>query len=64
MLRVCFSMLLIIAGLPACTIPPPEDSAVAQKPNGAPVKENILACAGIPAAGQKCGLAFPGSVPW
>jgi hypothetical protein len=58
MFRVCVS-LLFMSALSACSFQETQEAANAPKQpvNGA--NENILACAGVPVAGQKCGLALP-----
>jgi hypothetical protein len=43
--------------LSACAIPEVQEAARKQPVNTA--NENILACTGLPVAGQKCGLALP-----
>jgi hypothetical protein len=58
MLRVCVSVLFILT-LPSCLLHETQEAANAPKqPVNAP-NENILACTGLPVAGQKCGLALP-----
>jgi len=45
--------------LSACTIGNPTCTVNAQQAETPPAGDNILACTGLPIAGQKCGLAFP-----
>lgn len=61
MIRVCFSMLMLLL-LSACAVGQPSPATSAQNPqpnSAAQPQENILACTGLPVAGQKCGLALP-----
>ncbi len=59
MIRVCFFMLSLTMSVSACAIEqaPPAGNAV--DTNAPPPGENILACTGLPVAGQKCPLALP-----
>ncbi len=60
MVRVCASVLFSILVLCGCASEQLQAPANAQLQAKAPAeKENILACTGLPVAGQKCGLAFP-----
>jgi hypothetical protein len=59
MVRVCFSMLLLMILLSGCTTGNPKAAVNAQQADIPSPGENILACTGLPIAGQKCGLAFP-----
>jgi hypothetical protein len=61
MLRVCTSLLFTLT-LPACAIQEAQDAANASKQPVNTANENILACTGLPVAGQKCGLALPKAV--
>jgi hypothetical protein len=61
MVRVCFSMLLLMS-LSACADDQSQLATNAQPVNPPPAEQksqSILACTGLPVAGQKCGLAFP-----
>ncbi len=59
MLRVCIP-LLFICGLSACAVQEAApDAPAVQKQLASTANENILACIGIPVAGQKCGPALP-----
>jgi PBP1b-binding outer membrane lipoprotein LpoB len=57
MIRVCFSMLLLMMLLSACASENPKSTVKETTP--ATTGKNILACTGLPIAGQKCGLEFP-----
>jgi hypothetical protein len=57
MIRVCFSMMLIL--LQSCAADQSPAVTNAPEVNGPPPKQNILACTGLPMAGQKCGLELP-----
>lgn len=60
MVRVSFQIVLVCFLLTACATEQPHDVANAQPVKSeASAKENILACTGLPVAGQKCGLALP-----
>ncbi len=59
MARVCFSMLLLILLLSACASDNPKPVAKLEQVDTPAAGENILACTGLPVAGQKCGLALP-----
>jgi hypothetical protein len=61
MLRVCVSLLFMLT-LSACAIQEAQEAAGAPKPQVNAANENILACTGLPVAGQKCGLALPKAV--
>ena len=61
MLRVCLSFLFMLT-LPACSIQEAQEAAIAPKQPVNTANENILACTGLPVAGQKCGLALPKAV--
>jgi hypothetical protein len=45
--------------LSACSIQEAQEAANAPKQPVNAANENILACTGLPVAGQKCGLALP-----
>jgi hypothetical protein len=45
--------------LSACAIQEAQEAANTQKQPVNAANENILACTGLPVAGQKCGLALP-----
>jgi len=59
MIRVCYSMMLLITLLSACATGNPNAAVNAQQADTQSPGENILACTGLPVAGQKCGLALP-----
>jgi hypothetical protein len=60
MVRVHVSMVLLSAFLSGCAAEQGQIAASAQQQVAEPPpKENILACTGLPLAGQKCGLALP-----
>ena len=59
MVRVCFSMLFLVMLLSACSTSNPQPVLNAQQVETSTAGENILACTGLPVAGQKCGLALP-----
>ncbi len=60
MVRVRSSILLPLLLLSACASEPQQDPANTQlQANATPAKQNILACTGLPVAGQKCGLSLP-----
>ncbi len=60
MVRVCASVLFSILALCGCASEQLQAPSNAQLQAKAPAeKENILACTGLPLAGQKCGLGFP-----
>jgi hypothetical protein len=60
MIRVCVSILFLITGLAACATDKPEAATASAQHLDTPAQgENILACTGLPVAGQKCGLALP-----
>jgi hypothetical protein len=59
MIRVCVSMLLLVISLTACATGQTVPDTNAQQTSAASSGENILACTGLPVAGQKCGLALP-----
>jgi hypothetical protein len=60
MVRVYVSMFLLSAFLSGCAAEQGQVPASAQQQAAElPPKENILACTGLPVAGQKCGLALP-----
>ena len=58
MLRVCVSLLFTLM-LPACAMQEALDAANTPKQQPDAANQNILACTGLPVAGQKCGLALP-----
>ncbi len=58
MVRVCVSMPVLILLLAGCASEKPE-AAETSRLNASAPRENILACTGLPLAGQKCGLALP-----
>jgi hypothetical protein len=58
MLRVCISLLFMLT-LSACAVQEAQEAANAPKQPVNTANENILACTGLPVAGQKCGLAVP-----
>jgi len=58
MLRVCLSFLFMLT-FSACSVQEAQEAATAPKQPLNTANENILACAGLPVAGQKCGLALP-----
>ena len=58
MLRVCVSLLFMLT-LSACAIQETQVAANEPKQPVNAANENILACTGMPVAGQKCGLALP-----
>jgi hypothetical protein len=58
MFRVCIPLLFMLT-LSACAIQEAQEAAGASKPQVNTANENILACTGLPVAGQKCGLALP-----
>jgi hypothetical protein len=45
--------------LSACAIQEAQEAASAQKQPVNSANENILACTGLPVAGQKCGWTLP-----
>jgi hypothetical protein len=59
MIRVCFSMLLLMMLLSACASENPKPTVNAHETTPVAPGKNILACTGLPIAGQKCGLEFP-----
>ena len=60
MVRVCASVLFSILALCGCANEQLQSPANTQLQGKAlDEKENILACTGLPLAGQKCGLGFP-----
>jgi hypothetical protein len=59
MVRFCLSIFLFQVILSGCTGQQTQDTANVPKQVNGETKENILACLGIPVAGQKCGLAVP-----
>jgi len=60
MVRVSFQVVLICFLLTACATERPQSVSDTQPVKSeASAKENILACTGLPVAGQKCGLALP-----
>ena len=59
MVRVCFSMLFLMMLLSACSTNNSQPAINAQQANTPTPGENILACTGLPIAGQKCGFALP-----
>jgi hypothetical protein len=61
MLRVCVSLMFMLT-LPACLLQEAQEAANAPKQPVNTANENILACTGLPAAGQKCGLALPKTI--
>jgi hypothetical protein len=61
MLRVCVSLLFTLT-LSACAIQEAQESVSAPKQPVNAANENILACTGLPVAGQKCGLVLPKAV--
>ncbi len=58
MIRVSFSMLLLLQ-LCACATESPAPAVNEAQTNAQSPGENILACTGLPVAGQKCGLELP-----
>jgi hypothetical protein len=60
MVRVRVCIFLLPAFLSGCAAERAQTAASAQQQAAEPpAKENILACTGLPVAGQKCGLALP-----
>ena len=59
MIRVCFSMPLLMMLLSACATGNPQPAVNAQQANTPSPGKNILACTGVPSAGQECGLDLP-----
>jgi hypothetical protein len=59
MIRVCLSTLLPMMLLSACALENQKPAVNAQETTPAAPGKNILACTGLPVAGQKCGLEFP-----
>ncbi len=57
MIRVCYSMLLLTV-LSACANEQAHPALNAQQ-NAPSSGQNILACTGLPVAGQECGLKLP-----
>jgi hypothetical protein len=58
MLRV-YVLILFMLSLSACAIHETQEAVNAPKQPANTANENILACTGLPVAGQKCGLALP-----
>jgi len=58
MIRVCYSMLLLMV-LSACANEQAQPAMNAQQVNTPSSGQNILACTGLPVAGQECGLKLP-----
>ena len=59
MVRVCASVLFSLLALCGCAseqLQAPVNAQLQAKVSAE--KENILACTGLPLAGQKCGLGF------
>ena len=61
MLRVCIFLLFMLT-LSACSIQEAQEAGNSPKQVVSSANENILACTGLPVAGQKCGLALPKAV--
>jgi hypothetical protein len=58
MARVCFSVLLLMA-LSACATEQNAQASTAQPDSMLTQAKGILACTGLPVAGQKCALEEP-----
>lgn len=59
MVRVSVLSASVLFLMTGCAAEQAQAPAPQQQVNDTQPKENILACAGLPVQGQKCGLALP-----
>jgi hypothetical protein len=59
MVRVCVAIFLSLVVLSGCASEQTQPTATVSHISEPQPQENIIACTGLPVAGQKCGLALP-----